>query len=84
MGHSSSGHIAWGLATPQESHGMVVNHADRLDKCIDNGGTNKLKAPSFHIFRDAVAGGVEGQHFTKAGEVADLRVAINKSQEIGI
>ena len=63
---------------------MVVDHANPLHEGVDDGGTNKAEPPAFHVFRDAVAERSRGWHFTKVGEVVDLRVAIDKSPEIGI
>ena len=72
-----------GPATPPASRGMVVDHADSLHECIDNGGTDKLEIPAFHVFRDAVAESGRGWHFTKVSEVVDLHAAMNESLEIG-
>ena len=73
-----------GPATPPESRNMVVDHADPLHECIDNCGTDKVEPPAFHVFRDAVAERGRDWHFTKVGEVVDLRAAINESPEIRI
>jgi len=57
---------------------MVVDHADPLHECIDNGRTDKVEPPAFHVFRDTVAERTRGWNFTKVGEVVDLRAAINE------
>ena len=67
-----------GPATPPASRNMVVDYADPLHECIDNGGTDKVEPPAFHVFRDAVAERTRGWNFTKVGEVVDLRAAINE------
>ena len=73
-----------GPATPPASRDMVVDHADPLHEGVDDGGTDKAEPPAFHVFRDAVAERGRGRHFTKVGEVFDLRAAIAESSEIGI
>ena len=73
-----------GPATPPASRDMVVDHADPLHEGVDDGRTDKAEPPAFHVFRDAVAERGRGRHFTKVGEVVDLRTAMNKSPEIGI
>ena len=73
-----------GPATPPAFRDMVVDHADPVYKCIDNFGTDKAEPPAFHVFRDAVAERGRDWHFTKVGEVVDLRAAINESPEIRI
>ena len=73
-----------GPATPPASRDVVVDHADPLHEGVDDGGTDKAEPPAFHVFRDAVAERGRGRHFTKVGEVVDLRAAIDESPELGI
>ena len=70
--------MAWGPASPPASLDMVVDHAYPLHEGVDNGGTDKAEPPAFHVFRDAVAERGRSRHFTKVGEVVDLRAAINE------
>ena len=73
-----------GPATPPASRDMVVDHANSLHEGVDDGGTDKAEPPTFHVFRDAVAERGRSRHFTKVGEVVDLRAAIDESPELSL